>query len=301
MSAERSPHQPNVIDALQPKRLEMLRAVAETGSLAQAAYRLDYSPSAVSQQLRKLERSLGVRLFERCARGVELTAAGYRLAYRAELIVDELRRAVANLAVAAAPVDEDEETAGGEVPRTRLRPDPLVVMIDRGAAALHLRVAEAIVRCGVLTAGAAACFVGTAAVAGEPVVDVAAAMHGISPVAIGFGASGTSAILRDLRSRGGGVVVVGERELRAASRERRRLRATRADSAVFAAVETEQTVLLIEAYVRSEHASPLVVERHVAVMRALALDACREATAVTVADAVLAAGVRSGPVSVPRS
>ena len=53
--------------------------VARTGSVNQAAQRLHVAASAVSRQLGKLEDSLGVVLFERQARGMNLTEAGTRL------------------------------------------------------------------------------------------------------------------------------------------------------------------------------------------------------------------------------
>lgn len=51
-------------------------AVAQTGSITKAAEILFLSQPAVSQQLKELERSLGVTLFQRLPRGVLLTEAG---------------------------------------------------------------------------------------------------------------------------------------------------------------------------------------------------------------------------------
>ncbi len=50
--------------------------VARTGSIRAAADRLFVTPSALSRELQRLEQDLGVRLFERRARGMALTAAG---------------------------------------------------------------------------------------------------------------------------------------------------------------------------------------------------------------------------------
>ncbi len=51
-------------------------AVVEAGSISDAARVLYISQPAVSQSVRRLERELGVRLFERGARGVKLTREG---------------------------------------------------------------------------------------------------------------------------------------------------------------------------------------------------------------------------------
>lgn len=61
-------------------QLEALRALADYGSVTDAALETGRTPSAVSQQLKALQRSLGTRLVERDGRGVRLTDAGAALA-----------------------------------------------------------------------------------------------------------------------------------------------------------------------------------------------------------------------------
>ena len=51
-------------------------SVTRLGSFTRAADELCVTQSAVSKQVRTLEDSLGVSLFKRSARGVELTTAG---------------------------------------------------------------------------------------------------------------------------------------------------------------------------------------------------------------------------------
>jgi LysR family transcriptional regulator for metE and metH len=61
------------------RHLRTLAAVAESGKLSTAATRLHITQSAVSHQLRDLERHYGVTLFDRSARPLRLSAAGQRL------------------------------------------------------------------------------------------------------------------------------------------------------------------------------------------------------------------------------
>lgn len=61
-------------------QLAVLRELSERGSITDVAAALHKSPSAVSQQLRTLQRQVGVVLVERSGRGVRLTDAGRALA-----------------------------------------------------------------------------------------------------------------------------------------------------------------------------------------------------------------------------
>jgi DNA-binding transcriptional LysR family regulator len=83
---------------LEVRRLRLLREVAARGTLAAAAEALNFTPSAVSQQLAVLERETGVRLLERSGRRVRLTDAGGRLVEHAELVLAQLEQAEADLA-----------------------------------------------------------------------------------------------------------------------------------------------------------------------------------------------------------
>lgn len=57
------------------RRLHVLRVVAACGTVTGAAEELQYSPSAVSHQLRSLAHDLGVTLVEQDGRGIRLTAS----------------------------------------------------------------------------------------------------------------------------------------------------------------------------------------------------------------------------------
>jgi DNA-binding transcriptional LysR family regulator len=78
---------------LDAQRLTVLTEVAHAGSIAAAAQRLSFTPSAVSQQIGKLERDLGCRLVDRHPRGVTLTPVGRALLSHAESVTGELRSA----------------------------------------------------------------------------------------------------------------------------------------------------------------------------------------------------------------
>ena len=67
-------------------------AVAEEGNITKAAARLHVSQPALSTQLAALEDELGQRLFERGARGIELTEKGLVLKRRADDLVDFAER-----------------------------------------------------------------------------------------------------------------------------------------------------------------------------------------------------------------
>lgn len=61
------------------RQLRAFVAVAGEGGMTRAASRLHLTPSALSMLIRGLEAELGVRLFDRTGRRVELTAAGREL------------------------------------------------------------------------------------------------------------------------------------------------------------------------------------------------------------------------------
>ncbi|MBN9177395.1 MAG: LysR family transcriptional regulator [Microbacterium sp.] len=87
-----------------------LRAVATGGSVSAAATTLGFTPSAVSQQIKRLEREVGVALLERVGRGVVLTDAGTRLVVASTPILEGLDRLGADLQLAGG-----EERVTGEI------------------------------------------------------------------------------------------------------------------------------------------------------------------------------------------
>ena len=83
---------------LDVRRLRLLRELHARGTIAAVADALQYTPSAVSQQLAVLEREAGVPLLERIGRGVRLTPAGERLVEHADAVLARLEAAEADLA-----------------------------------------------------------------------------------------------------------------------------------------------------------------------------------------------------------
>lgn len=77
--------------------LTSLRAVDEHGSVVGAAQALGFTPSAVSQQIKRLERQAGVVLLERVGRGVLLTGAGRRLVDEGRRLLGDMERIEADL------------------------------------------------------------------------------------------------------------------------------------------------------------------------------------------------------------
>jgi molybdate transport repressor ModE-like protein len=83
---------------LDVRRLALLAAVLDSGSMTAAADELGQSPSAVSQQLRRLEKEVGQPLLQRQSRGVRPTEAGAVLAAHARHLLRRLEAAEADLA-----------------------------------------------------------------------------------------------------------------------------------------------------------------------------------------------------------
>lgn len=86
------------------RRLRLLRELSERGTIAAVADALQFTPSAVSQQLAMLEREAGVRLLERAGRGVRLTDPALVLVRHAEGLLERAALAEADLAAAAGTV-----------------------------------------------------------------------------------------------------------------------------------------------------------------------------------------------------
>ena len=113
-------------------------ALTEQHHMPSVAEGIGISQPAVSMAIRQLEDSIGIRLFERTARGMIPTEAGLALALRLKRALAELRHAVADIA-ALRGVTQGLITVGAlPLGRTRLLPESIA-----GVVAAHpgLRVA----------------------------------------------------------------------------------------------------------------------------------------------------------------
>ncbi|MCD7765318.1 MAG: LysR family transcriptional regulator [Lachnospiraceae bacterium] len=73
------------------RQIECFAACVQSGSISGAAARLHMSQPSVSKAIRSMEDTLGVKLFERCARGTVLTPQGEAVYPYAKAILDNLR------------------------------------------------------------------------------------------------------------------------------------------------------------------------------------------------------------------
>lgn len=71
-------------------QLHYFVAVAEEGNIGRAARRLRISQPPLTRQIRHLESELGVELFLRTPRGVQLLPAGHKLLPRARRVLAEV-------------------------------------------------------------------------------------------------------------------------------------------------------------------------------------------------------------------
>ncbi len=87
--------------AMELRHLRYFIAVAEERHITRAALRLNMQQPPLSQQIRALEAELGVALFIRGARGVELTVAGQTLLEEAYAILNAVGEAATKTRQAA--------------------------------------------------------------------------------------------------------------------------------------------------------------------------------------------------------
>lgn len=85
---------------LNPWRLVVLKSVLESGSINEAARRLNYSPATISQHMSALASETGLVLFEKHGRGIVATEAARSLAEQSRTLLasfERMERVVADL------------------------------------------------------------------------------------------------------------------------------------------------------------------------------------------------------------
>jgi DNA-binding transcriptional LysR family regulator len=124
------------------RRLRLLRELHQRGTIAAVADALQFTPSAVSQQLGILERETGVALLERVGRGVRLTDAAVVLVQHTEALLDRAARAEADLAAAGGSVAGRARIAGFQSVMLHLAM-PALSALGRDAPRLRCELVEA--------------------------------------------------------------------------------------------------------------------------------------------------------------
>ena len=124
------------------RRLRLLRELNERGTIAAVADALQFTPSAVSQQLAMLERETGVALLERAGRGVRLTDPALVLVEHAEALLARAELAETDLAAAAGDVTGRGRIAGFQSVSLRIA-SPAMEQLAREAPRLRCELVEA--------------------------------------------------------------------------------------------------------------------------------------------------------------
>jgi DNA-binding transcriptional LysR family regulator len=118
------------------RRLRLLRELHERGTIAAVADTLQFTPSAVSQQLAMLERETGVKLLERAGRSVRLTDPALVLVGHAATLLSEVALAEADLAAAVGSVTGRGRIASFQSAARRIAV-PAMAELAREAPELH--------------------------------------------------------------------------------------------------------------------------------------------------------------------
>src|ERR1700753_4149735 len=95
-------------------QLRYVCAIAETGSFSRAAERSQVAQPSLSQQVLKLEKDLGAKLFDRLGRSVRLTEAGRAFLPHARSILGQMETARSSVAEKCA--DTRGSVAVGVIP-----------------------------------------------------------------------------------------------------------------------------------------------------------------------------------------
>ena len=79
------------------RQLEIIRAIADTGSFTAAGEKLHVSQSAISRQILLLEEELGEAVFHRIGRRIRITPAGEALLQLSHRVFQDLQETVTGI------------------------------------------------------------------------------------------------------------------------------------------------------------------------------------------------------------
>ena len=119
--------------------LHILLAVAECGSMAKASAQLSVSHPVVSKAVLDLERTLGVRLFDRSSHGVEVTPHGSALLNCGVTVFNEMRHGLKLLEALSDPTSGELRIGCTEINLAGLLP-PLVERFSKQYPRVRLHV-----------------------------------------------------------------------------------------------------------------------------------------------------------------
>jgi len=126
------------------RQLQCFLGIAEVGNFTRAAERLSMKQPVLSQQILDLEAELGIRLFDRTTRRVELTEGGREFRLAAIRILDELAHATRNA----------REFAERKRGRVKVAAPPLLAAVILPPAIAQFRTAYPSVAVGLIEARA---------------------------------------------------------------------------------------------------------------------------------------------------
>ena len=144
------------------KQVTAFLAVAEAGNFTLAAERLKMAQPGLSQSIRELEAELGLRLFDRTTRRVELTTAGREFRNASSRIISDLDFAVQNvrdlasrkrgrIVIAAPPLLAANALPAAILEFAALYPDIQVALVDAPTVSIVDAVRSGAADCGVGT------------------------------------------------------------------------------------------------------------------------------------------------------
>jgi DNA-binding transcriptional LysR family regulator len=111
---------------LKLRDLHILSAVVQWGSMAKAAKHLAMSQPAVSESIANLEDAVRVRLLDRSRQGIEPTLYAHALLKHGNVVFDELRQGLRDIAFLADPKAGEVRVGAGEMLLAGLLPAAIV-------------------------------------------------------------------------------------------------------------------------------------------------------------------------------